>query len=59
PGGNKAGVPLHILAKMAINGSLRKRLSLREIHAALIECFAWFKCNGQWKACKCDVLCLS
>ncbi|KAJ7825665.1 hypothetical protein B0H14DRAFT_2820092 [Mycena olivaceomarginata] len=29
--GNKPGVPLHILAKMAINGSPRKRLSLKEI----------------------------
>ncbi|KAJ7861555.1 hypothetical protein B0H14DRAFT_3616975 [Mycena olivaceomarginata] len=50
-GGNKPGVPLHILAKMAINGSPRKRLSLKEICDALIECFAWFRGNVRWKAC--------
>ncbi|KAJ7865446.1 hypothetical protein B0H14DRAFT_3599369, partial [Mycena olivaceomarginata] len=50
PGGNKPGVPLHILAKMAINGSPRKRLSLKEICDALIDCFAWFRGNVRWKA---------
>ncbi|KAJ7818913.1 hypothetical protein B0H14DRAFT_2837970 [Mycena olivaceomarginata] len=50
PGGNKPGVPLHILAKMAIDGSPRKRLSLKEICDALIEGFAWFRGNVRWKA---------
>ncbi|KAJ7788916.1 hypothetical protein B0H14DRAFT_2627756 [Mycena olivaceomarginata] len=41
--------PCHILAKMAINGSPRKRLSLKEICDALIEGFAWFRGNVRWK----------
>ncbi|KAJ7871948.1 hypothetical protein B0H14DRAFT_2502833 [Mycena olivaceomarginata] len=50
PYGSKPNVPLHILAKLAINGSPRKRLSLKEICNALMECFVWFRGKTCWKA---------
>ncbi|KAJ7869436.1 hypothetical protein B0H14DRAFT_2346054, partial [Mycena olivaceomarginata] len=42
-GENRPRVPLRLLAALAIFGSDKRRLSLKEIYAALRDRFVWFR----------------
>jgi hypothetical protein len=43
PLGKKPNYPYPTLAKLAIHGSERKKLTLQEIYTALEDRFEWFK----------------
>lgn len=51
PPGQKPSQPLPVLIKLAIHGSPKKKLTLREIYLALEERFVWFRetSDKAWK----------
>lgn len=52
PPGQRPSQPLPVLIKLAIHGSPKHKLTLREIYLALEERFVWFKENRDDKAWK-------
>jgi hypothetical protein len=64
PPGEKPNYPYPTLAKLAIHGSERKKLTLQEIYSALEDRFEWFKqrstSDTAWKVCtRRDVISIS